>query len=275
MSKELSDLIAKRFIARRDVKAIQYADGAWSPHTNGRIRGQGDRLPWTRADILAHLAGEQTFGHYLLGEDSSCKLFAFDIDLDENRPEGHPRGAFTGQWVDNEGNLHDFDAREDWKDRRHPGRTWSKYQLKMLGTSLMARITDELGLHCAAAYSGNKGIHVYGFMPQPMPAADAREGAMIVLETLGGWEPSRGDNFYRAVDPDPVHSYPNLTIEVFPKQDSLEGKSLGNLMRLPLGRNLKSKDPTFFIDMTTPMAVMAPVDPIRALTTSPWKSPNE
>jgi hypothetical protein len=64
---------------------------------------------------------------------------------------------------------------------------------------------------------------------------------------------------------------------VFPKQDSLAGKDLGNLMRLPLGRNLKNpKDPTFFIDMTTPMGVMSPIDPVYALTTeTPWKKPNE
>jgi hypothetical protein len=63
---------------------------------------------------------------------------------------------------------------------------------------------------------------------------------------------------------------------VYPKQASLAGKDLGNLLRLPLGRNNKSKDPTFFMDMTAPLAEMRPVDPEWALTTtSPWKRPGE
>ncbi len=68
----------------------------------------------------------------------------------------------------------------------------------------------------------------------------------------------------------------NFTIEVYPKQASLEGKTLGNLLRLPLGRNCKSADPTFFLDLTSPLAEMRPVDPEYALTTTnPWKKPHE
>jgi len=47
-------------------------------------------------------------------------------------------------------------------------------------------------------------------------------------------------------------------------------------MRIPLGKNLKSTDPTFFIDMTSPLADMVPVDPAWALTTdNPWKRPGD
>jgi hypothetical protein len=271
--RELADLIAKRFIARPDVKAIQNADGTWKPHTtDGRV--DSPKLPWKRPDLVDHLTGTRTFGHYLLSTDNNVKLFAFDIDLEENKPADHPR-PYTGHWVDDEGNVHEFDAREAWKDRAHPSRSWSKYQLKMVASKLMARIHDELSIPCAAAYSGGKGVHVYGFTGL-MSATEAREGAMIALDSLGGWEPTRGDNFFHSIDQDPTTGYPNLSIELFPKQNTLTSGGLGNLMRIPLGKNLKNpKDPTFFLDMTSPMGQMKPVDPIYALTGNPWKMPYE
>lgn len=273
MSKAIEDLIATRFIARKDVKAIQFNNGSWSPHRERDPEGRltGPYIPWSRDALALHLAGKQTFGHYLLDTDDKVKLFAFDIDLEKN----DPTTGFVGHWVDTDGAIHEFDAREAWHDRSHPSRDWVKYQLKVVTHRLMAAITETLELPCAAAYSGGKGVHVYAFTGL-ISAADAREGAAIVLDAVGGWAPHRGDNFFQSVDRDPVSGFPNLSIEVFPKQSTLKDKDLGNLMRLPLGRNLKSSDPTFFIDMTSPLGVMAPLDPEYALTTpSPWKKPNE
>lgn len=263
------------------MKAIQFPDGSWMPHRarNPETRKfDGPYHPWTRDDLNAHLAGSQTFGHYLLNPENKCKLFAFDIDLEKNSgpeiPEGDPR-YHRGYYPEGELMI-EFDAREAWLDRAHPSRAWSKYQLRMVSAQLMKIIHEELELPCAAAYSGGKGVHVYAFTGA-ISAADAREGASIVLDALGGWKASRGDNFFRSIDTHPTSGYPNLSIEVFPKQDSLaDASSFGNLMRLPLGRNLKSSDPTFFLDMTAPMGVMAPVDPVYALTTTnPWKAVNE
>lgn len=278
LSESLANLFASKFIARSDVKAIQYSDGTWAPHTVDRKRDSA-RIPWRRQDLEAHLAGKQSFGHYMLKGDDTVKLFAFDIDLEKNSgpeiAESDPR-YHRGYWVDDDGAVHPFDAREAWLDRSHPSRNWNKYQLRMVSHRLAAVVSSELEIPCAVAYSGGKGVHVYAFTGL-ISAADARDGAAIALDTVGGWKPSRGDNFFRSIDTDPVTGYPNLSIEVFPKQDSLAGKDLGNLMRLPLGKNLKNpKDPTFFIDMTAPMGVMAPVDPVYALTTqTPWKKPNE
>jgi hypothetical protein len=268
MSEAVENLLAQKFIARPDVKAIQHSNGSWSPHT---VDGKKDseRIPWRREDLNRHLSGAQTFGHYMLSTDSKCKLFAFDVDLEQNRPPEHQM-AFQGYWPDEDGNLHEFNPREAWLDRAHPSRNWSKYQLKMMASILMKAISEELEIPCAAAYSGGKGIHVYGFTGL-IDASGAREGAHIVLDAIGEFSASRGDNFYKWNDRDPVTGYPNLSIELFPKQNSLEGKDLGNLMRLPLGRNLKSVDPTFFIDMRTPMSVMGPVDAEWALSTvNPW-----
>lgn len=279
MSTELTNLLAKTFISRPDAKAIQHPQGHYTLHARYNSHGvEVERYPWDRASIDAHLAGTKTFGHYLLGQDDRVKFFAFDIDLEKPEPAKgdkppvkyfYPAATGEDAWG---GEKIEFNPREAWLNRAHPARPWMKYQFKMTASKLMKVIHEDLELPCAAAYSGGKGIHVYAFTG-PISAAEAREGARIVLETLDEWKPSRGENFFKHNDQDFLTGYPNLSIEVFPKQDSLEGKDLGNLMRLPLGRNLKSKDPTFFIDMSSAMAEMRPVDPIWALTTgagNPW-----
>lgn len=264
VSDAIANLFASRFIARPDVKAVQHPDGSWSPHTNTGKR-DGERLPWTRSDLVAHLESRATYGHYLLAADSTCKLFAFDVDLEKSDPDKD----IWQVWEDDNGNAYTMDGRQAWADRAHPGRPYMKLQFKEIAHKLLRGITETLGVPCAAAYSGGKGIHVYGFTGR-MAAQDARDGAEIVLEAVGGFSATRGVNFYQH------ERYPNLSIEIFPKQTSLDGKDLGNLMRLPLGRNLKSKDPTFFIDMTSPMAVMQPLDPEWALGEgNPWKRPGE
>lgn len=274
---EVANLLAKLFISRPDVKAIQFPDGRWSPHERRNGRGEVvERYPWSRDDLNAHLAKTKTFGHYMLGTNDTVKLFAFDIDLEKSDPTKnvkffHPARIDGDNWG---GGPVEFNPREAWADRRHPARSFLKYQLKMTAHSLLKVISEELELPCAAAYSGGKGMHVYAFTG-PMPASEAREGAKICLDTLGCWAPSRGDNFFKHADQDFLTGYPALSIEVFPKQDSLQGKDLGNLMRLPLGRNLKSSDPTFFVNMTTAMAEMSPIDPVWAMTEgakSPWST---
>lgn len=279
-------MIAMRFIARRDVKAIQHKDGSWSPHTKTG-RSDGERIPWGRADINAHLDKTSTFGHYLLNTDSTTKLFAFDIDLEKYNPlkpdekyyypEGWGQDPLgSGEPGDPKPSYEpiEFDPRTDWQNRSHPSRGWLKYQLKAVAHELLASIDRELELPCAAAYSGGKGVHVYGFTGQ-VDAGEAVEAASIVLDALGHYRASRGMNFYKDTNTDILRGFQNICIEVFPKQTSLNEDGLGNLMRLPLGRNLKSIDPTFFLDMTAPLGIMAPVNPLHALTGKPWKMAGE
>jgi hypothetical protein len=300
VSDVLANLIAKKFIARSDVKAVQRVlqDGTviYMPHLD---KSQSDpdakRLPWTRADLNAHLANEATFGHYLLNTDSKCKLFVIDIDLAKTgylprRATGYQPQATDGNdvWVTDE-QFREWessfepvdDLRAAWLNRADPGRTWMKRQFKLMAHMLVKTIHEGLEIPCAVAYSGNKGIHVYGFTgwDKPTSANLAREGARTVLESLDCFEPLRGENFFRHTNQDPVDGFPNLEIEIFPKQDTLEGKDLGNLVRLPLGRNLKNpKDQTFFIDMTTSINEMKPLDPEWALTEgaiNPWRRAGE
>ncbi len=234
-------------------------------------RRESPRLPWNRAALEAHIRGSSTYGHYLLAEDDTCKLMAFDIDLDKE-----------GFWYDADSDtteaqpeLHAFAPREAWKDRSHPARSQLKVQLKLMASILAKGIHDELEIPVACAYSGGKGVHVYG-LTGTMSAHDIRLGMQIVMESLGCFELSRGSVFWKHRNTDPLAGFSNLTIEAFPKQDSLSGKDLGNLMRLPLGRNLQSpKDPTFFFDFTGPMAEMKPIDPLHALKGNPWRTPDE
>ena len=158
-----------------------------------------------------------------------------------------------------------------------------KTQLKTIAHTLMSIARKELDLPVACTYTGAKGLHVYAFTGL-ISAADCREGIGIILDGLadksvGPVSLFRGSNFYRFDNQDPWLGQPNITIEVFPKQDSLEGKDLGNLMRLPLGRNLKNpKDPTFFVDMTAALSDLKPLDPVYALTeaaANPWRRQGE
>jgi len=278
MSEELAALVAKRFIQRRDIKAIQFADGKWSPDTKvQRNLSLYAPLGFKMQHLRDHIAGERTYGHYLLDENDLCRVFVFDIDLIEMKVNTST-GEITqsGTWVeipeintlspdatDNEVDqgflVHsEISPRHLWHDRKQPGpRAWYKYQMRMLAQKFARVITEDLGIDCAVSYSGSKGIHVYG-LTGPIAAREAREGAALVLDLLDEFEPSRGNNFFRHKNADPVQGFQNFEIEVFPKQDSLENKDLGNLVRLPFGRNQKSPDPCFLLDLRTPMSQLTP-----------------
>jgi len=278
LNQELALLIGKRFIQRRDIKAVQIAlrdRVIYMPDREMKHLGQDAPLGFLVPHLHRHLEGLSTYGHYLLDHEDNCRVFTFDIDLKSNDDN------FTGYYIptpttgavltEEEWEQHSapvaFDPRSSWADRAHPSRNWLKLQMGMLARKLVSGIQENLGIKCAAAYSGNKGIHVYGFFETPVQAAVARRAANLVLNASQEWELARGQQEWKYSLDDPFLGYPNFSLEVYPKQDSLDGKDLGNLVRLPLGRNLKSPDPTFFLDLTTPPGVMQPhPDPVRLLT---------
>lgn len=283
MTASLENLYASMFIARPDVKAEQHSNGSYSPtrtYPDPSNREVFTNVGWKRSDILAHIAGERTFGHYLLNTDDQVKLFCFDVDLRGLDRNQQPEGWLPTSGLGDGEVAADFvraDPRTVWKDRANPQRNYLKYSMRLCAHMLAEKISSALEIHTAVAYSGNKGFHVYGFTG-PVSAADARDGAMIVLDDLDMFELERGDSLFKLSDEkyEPENPFVNFSIEVYPKQNSLAGKDLGNLLRLPLGKNTKSKDPTFFMDLTSPLTVMQPVDPVWALTTSnPWKRSGE
>lgn len=279
MSSDLAGLIAKRFIQRRDVKAVQMSNGIYVPDRELKRPAEHEPFGFKGRHLAAHLDGTATYGHYLLDSDSQARMFALDIDLrKEHWEEGKELHwcrlpTHFGDDVSNE----EFDAhvqpvpcspRDVWQNRREvEARAWFKYQMGMIGRRFAAIITKELQIDCAVSYSGHKGIHVYGFTG-PMPAHEVRAAALLVLDLSDEWELEKGQHFFKHKIDDPFMGYPAFSVETFPKQDSLDGKDLGNLMRLPLGRNLKSPDPTFFLDLKTAPGDMRPhTDPVTLLMT--------
>lgn len=263
---QLAKIFASKMIARPDVKAVQLNNGEYRPvHSK-----------FTLPDLIGHIQGRATYGHYLVNEADQCKMFCFDIDL---RKVGMlpVSAAGTGQSFF----FQDQPLREYWGSRKPgAGRDFLKLRMKMLANQLASAINKELEIPTAVAYSGSKGVHVYGFTGKTS-ATLARKGAAIVLEALaysstGHWEIERGNNFYKYVSAnradDPDTNYSQFGLEVFPKQDSVEGKEkgLGNLLRLPTGVNLHSpkRDRAFFLDLRTALNDFSPRDAVEALTTS-------
>lgn len=283
METDLAKLLAKKFVQRRDVKSVQTANGKYHPiHEK-----------WKMSDFNEHLAGVSTFGHYLCDQDSKVKLFAFDIDLAKTGtwvewpdlstlPDDALRGPDAEDWFAATTIVHQSTPRTDWLDRRHPGREWYKLQLRSMAEVLSSAVRRELDIPVATAYSGNKGLHVYGFTGE-MDASTARAGALLAMETAANtWSErsefvkERAHYFYRNEHrTEPESDWRNLTIEVYPKQDEISSpEGLGNLMRLPLGKNMKNpKDPTFFLDQRAPHNMLVPhPDPAALLNgKSPWK----
>lgn len=278
---QIAKLFAAKMISRPDIRAVQLPNGEYRPQ-----RGEPFKLP----DLLAHLAGEKTYGHYMVNDDDEVKLFAFDIDINKyGRLPLMKNGA--GVFMNFKSfTKEDEDAgkenmRHHWGSRA-PGaaRDFLKLKMRVLGNQLASAIHKELEIPTAVAYSGNKGVHVYGFTGKTT-ATLARQGAAIVLNSLvhsnlGYWSVTRGNNFYSYNPPDvegdsatanPDLNFEQFGLEVFPKQDSVGGKEkgLGNLLRLPLGINHHSpkKDKAFFLDLRTALTEFKPRDAVEALTT--------
>jgi len=103
--------------------------------------------------------------------------------------------------------------------------------LRREGSYVMKRIRDmaeEAGFRPLVEFSGGKGFHFWFIMDRPVTAGQARDWLTPMREAL-----------YRDLSA--------FSIEVFPKQTSLSGKGLGNLVKLPLGvHRLTGKRSYFF-----------------------------
>lgn len=267
-SRELVRYLGTRFIARKDVKAFQRSDGAWFP----------DRTPFTMSNFRDHLNGSETLGHYMLSEQDTCKYFAYDIDLVK-----HDRGCSTQgckgcttrveELILNEngnpqktGAVFDCNPRLSFAHQDDPAYRTLLINLRLLSEGLARLINRHLQIPVAIAYSGNKGLHVYGFTGE-VAATAAKEIALTLLHDAGPFEAFRGNHFWRH-----THEYTMLDIEVFPKQVSLEGKDLGNLMALPLGRHQVTKNEKFFITTQALPDRLVPKDPMKVLSGDlPWE----
>ncbi len=82
--------------------------------------------------------------------------------------------------------------------------------------SRLPEISKTLELPCLTEVSGGKGYHFWYFWEQPVPAALVRRRLEQVVQKIAA-------------------DMTVFDLEVFPKQDRLAGKGLGNLVKLPLG----------------------------------------
>lgn len=262
-SPSVEALIAKLFIARPEIKAKQW-------ESNGRVGYSPVESKFSRSDLTAHLSGDVTYGHYLSDTNEMCKLITFDVDISSS-PEAAVPDLNGPDFFDPEAvpNWTKGSALAIWRDRKDSRRAWIKHNFKSISHRISEFCLKELDLPCRTAYTGNKGIHVYAFFKDRVHISDAHDAAQVVLESLG-YKRIIGQNFYgRDVPEELPHS-----VEIFPKQTQLTGKGYGNLVRLPLGKNLKSpKDPTFFIETDlskSPMSEFLPVDPVDTLACLRW-----
>ena len=108
-----------------------------------------------------------------------------------------------------------------------------------------ARLVDvatRTGLAPVAEDTGGAGLHVWLFFSPRLPAERARALARELLFRAG---------------PQP----PAVSVEIFPKQDRLTGKGLGNLVKLPLGVHQATLRRSRFLD-----ALLAPLDDATGLS---------
>lgn len=314
MAKELAHTILDRFVQRRDVYAIQYLDGSYSPV----------HAELTHEVIQTHLDENFTYGHYTTDPNNRTRIIAFDCDL---RSQLHcmtfpdtnliANGAITDENILDAYTLLPYNSIETyWFDRYSlHTRAWLKYKMRYLAEVLTTVLRNDAGMDCAAFYSGNKGIHVYGFFPGHVEASNAREIGKYVLQktvglishncyltenpggyTIGGPGTQSGQEALSGYKLDHIDGMPYFNIEVYPKQDQIPEGGYGNLLRLPLGRNLHSLShdahgnelsrdralpdtdrlyncqPAFLIDQCTAILELLPhPDPLAVLQSgNPW-----
>jgi hypothetical protein len=97
---------------------------------------------------------------------------------------------------------------------------------------LIARVKEmaaEIGLVPLSEFSGGKGFHFWFFFEPAIPAAAAKKAL---------------DSICRILSKDLTV----FNLEVFPKQERLGGKGLGNLVKLPLGIHRLTGKSSFFLE---------------------------
>lgn len=124
-----------------------------------------------------------------------------------------------------------LDADLKHKEGQEVGTNLSSPQVQNEVTYMLERINShakELGLNTLVEFSGGKGYHVWFPFVTPVDPARVRQTLKEIAENV------KKDLSY-------------FSIEVYPKQDKLSGKGLGNLVKLPLGVHLSTGKRSYFI----------------------------
>ena len=182
------------FAGRENVHARQWID------EGGRVGYSPVHEPLAEHLLALHLQGTATLGVYPVRADQTVLFGAIDIDVRKNAlPAGQPVAAQLLETVR-------ADARR------------------------LARQFEQLHLPVYVEDSGYKGVHLWFFLAEPVPAAEVKRFLEAVVQRVG--------------PPDP-----QLQWEVFPKQEQVAEGQLGNLIKLPLGIHLKTGRRCLFTDL--------------------------
>lgn len=252
---EVARLLGSQLIERRDAKALQRRNGGYSPVRENMKDTDSPLIGWHVNDILDHLNGKATYGHYLVNPDTNTvRCFAFDVDIrSKARPEA---GEEPIMWEGVE-----IDPREVWLSKQKSVlRADIGKQLQAMTYGLGTYVQKILDVKVLFSYSGSKGTHVIAVLDPGTPAGDARDAARRVLDATGVMEEDHGENFFKHSD-----AFPALQVEMFPKQDTVSADSFGNLMRLPLGINRKTGDNGFFLRIPKDLKRVAVDNPLEVL----------
>ncbi len=123
----------------------------------------------------------------------------------------------------------DSDLKPNYRNRKLTSKEQSV--LKRERDYLVQRIREisaNQGMEVLTEFSGGKGYHFWYFLQEPMAAAVVRSALLSIAKVIA----------------------PDLqcfSLEVFPKQDTLSGKGLGNLIKLPLGVHRKTGKRSYFL----------------------------
>jgi hypothetical protein len=246
MVREAAALMGKLFINRRDRKAI------YRPDRSGKWHWTAVEASFVMGDFVQHLTGEHCLGTYLLNTDNTVKFLAFDIDLQKQGKYWRCYDIDQILALEERGYGFDLDLKEGLlEDAFHipadDAYRWTRI-IVLEAIRTIVKAVRKLDLTPLTVITGG-GAHVLVPFAESVAAADARlVGTHIVNELPTAAQINKMFWSYGPLG--------ELTIEVFPKQDTLVGKDYGNLIRLPYGWHHEAAIRTFSIDpesLTTPL----------------------
>lgn len=102
-------------------------------------------------------------------------------------------------------------------------------RVENIAREIKLNLLERFNIEAVVEFSGNKGYHVIIFLDEPVPAGQAKAWAERLAESL---------NLERRVTESPH-------VEIYPKQEIIEGERIGNLLKLPLGVHLKTRSMSY------------------------------
>jgi len=191
------DFLLHLFSGREGVFAKQWLND------DGRSGYSTIKQPMRAQDVHTHLSGKETLAYYLMRADNTVNQMVIDIDVTKQvRTE-----ILTEQ-----------QQISDWKPL-----VWSDV-LNVCNTF------STLGIKLYTEDSGYKGIHLWMFFTQPLPAREVLLFSKKILATVGA-------------------PPPGLHREVFPKEAIVSPQALGSMMKMPLGVHKLTGRRCHFLDI--------------------------